>query len=171
MLTQAVVSPLRSTTRYPGRHPGCELVTAGRRAPRLAGFLKSRLRASIVRPVTEIPEHLLKRSQARRAGGEAADAAGSPATTPATTTPAVAQSATPAVATPKAEVVPAGPPPVKPDIAVVAAYKPPISPSDLAAVVAADLLALVDLSTGMFEMDFDAEGNLLFTRRRLNQCY
>ncbi len=68
--------------------------------------------------MTEIPEHLLKRSQARRAGGEAADAAGTAAGTP-----AVAQSATPAVATPKAEVVPAGPPPAKPDIPVVAAYK------------------------------------------------
>ena len=68
--------------------------------------------------MTEIPEHLLKRSQARRAGGEAADAAGTPGTAP-----AVAQSAAPAVATPKAEVVPAGPPPVKPDIPVVVAYK------------------------------------------------
>ena len=76
--------------------------------------------------MTEIPEHLLKRSQARRAGGEAADAASTPATTPGTTpgtAPAVGQAATPAVAAPKAEVVPASPPPAKPDIAVVAAYK------------------------------------------------
>jgi mono/diheme cytochrome c family protein len=68
--------------------------------------------------VTEIPEHLLKRSQARKAGGDAAAAAA-----PSATTPAVAGSSAPAVAAPKAEVVPAGPPPAKPDIPVVAAYK------------------------------------------------
>jgi mono/diheme cytochrome c family protein len=71
--------------------------------------------------VTEIPEHLLKRSQARKAaGGDAAAAV--PATTPATT-PAAGESAAPAVAAPKAPAVPAGPPPAKPDIPVVAAYK------------------------------------------------
>jgi len=68
--------------------------------------------------VTEIPEHLLKRSQARRAGGDAPAEAGATANTPATVA-----ATTPAVAAPKAEVVPAGPPPVKPDIPVVAAYK------------------------------------------------
>ena len=68
--------------------------------------------------MTEIPEHLLKRSQARKGGGDAAAAAAAPATTP-----AVAASAAPAVAAAKAEVVPAGPPPPKPDIPVVAAYK------------------------------------------------
>lgn len=69
--------------------------------------------------MTEIPEHLLKRSQARRAGGDAPAEAGAAASTPATTDAA----ASPAVAAPKAEVVPAGPPPVAPDIPVVAAYK------------------------------------------------
>ncbi len=65
--------------------------------------------------MTEIPEHLLKRSQARKAGGDAAAASA---------TPAVAQAATPAVAAaPKAAVAPAGPPPAKPDLPVVAAYK------------------------------------------------
>jgi len=68
--------------------------------------------------VTEIPEHLLKRSQARRAGGDAPAEAGATANTPAT----VAAS-TPAVAAPKAAVAPVGPPPAKPDIPVVAAYK------------------------------------------------
>jgi len=67
--------------------------------------------------VTEIPEHLLKRSQARR--GAAGDAA--PASDGAT--PATTASAAPAVAAPKAPAVPAGPPPAKPDIPVVAAYK------------------------------------------------
>jgi hypothetical protein len=72
--------------------------------------------------VTEIPEHLLKRSQAAKAkatGAEApADAAAAaPAATPATT-PAVAQ---PAAAPAKA--APVGPPPPKPDIAVVVAAK------------------------------------------------
>ncbi len=82
-----------------------------------AGFPASAPLASIVRSVTEIPEHLLKRSQARKAGGDAAAAA-----TPGTA-PAVSASTAPAVAAPKAEVVPAGPPPAKPDIPVVAAYK------------------------------------------------
>ncbi|MDO8390482.1 MAG: hypothetical protein Q7V57_08340 [Actinomycetota bacterium] len=67
--------------------------------------------------MTEIPEHLLKRSQARR--GAAGDAA-APA---AAATPAVPNAAAPAVAAPKAPAVPAGPPPAKPDIPVVAAYK------------------------------------------------
>jgi len=71
--------------------------------------------------VTEIPEHLLKRSQARKAGNDAA-AASAPATNPATTS-AGGQSTVPAVAAPKAPAVPAGPPPPKPDIPVVAAYK------------------------------------------------
>ena len=68
--------------------------------------------------MTEIPEHLLKRSQARKAGGDAAATAATPATIP-----AGAASSAPAVAAPKAEVVPAGPPPAKPDVPVVAAYK------------------------------------------------
>ncbi len=72
--------------------------------------------------MTEIPEHLLKRSQARKAGGGDAAAASAPATTPATT-PAIGQSAAPAVPAPKVPAVPAGPPPPKPDIPVVAAYK------------------------------------------------
>jgi mono/diheme cytochrome c family protein len=72
--------------------------------------------------VTEIPEHLLKRSQARKAAGGDAAAASAPATTPATT-PAAGDSAAPAVAAPKAPAVPAGPPPPTPDIPVVAAYK------------------------------------------------
>ena len=71
-------------------------------------------RPSIVRDVTEIPEHLLKRSQARRAGGEAPAASASPATT---------EPSVPAIATPKTEIAPAGPPPVKPDTPTVAAYR------------------------------------------------
>jgi mono/diheme cytochrome c family protein len=65
--------------------------------------------------VTEIPEHLLKRSQARR--GDAA------ASTDGAATPATTAAAAPAVAAPKAPAVPAGPPPAKPDLPVVAAYK------------------------------------------------
>ena len=64
--------------------------------------------------MTEIPEHLLKRSQARR-GDAAAD--------PAAATPAVAAAATPAVAAPATPAVPAAPAAAKPDIPVVAAYK------------------------------------------------
>ena len=71
--------------------------------------------------MTEIPEHLLKRSQARKAASGDAAASAS-ATTPATT-PAAGESAVPAVAAPKAPAIPAGPPPPQPDIPVVAAYK------------------------------------------------
>ena len=72
--------------------------------------------------MTEIPEHLLKRSQARKAASGDAAAASAPSATPATT-PAAGESAVPAVAAPKAPAVPAGPPPPKPDIPVVAAYR------------------------------------------------
>jgi hypothetical protein len=83
--------------------------------------------------VAEIPEHLLKRSQARRAaleggdsGSAAADASApaGPATAPATT--GAAAPATPASAAPAgrgAAAAPAPPPPPKPDSPVVAAYK------------------------------------------------
>jgi len=76
--------------------------------------------------VTEIPEHLLKRSQAARAQAEGG-------ATPAATTPAaVTPSATPGAASETAPAVPAkaaappapvGPPPPQPDIPVVAAAK------------------------------------------------
>jgi mono/diheme cytochrome c family protein len=79
--------------------------------------------------VTEIPEHLLKRSQAARAQAEGGTPAAEPtaaapgtaaAQTPATQTPA----ATPATQTPAAPpAAPVGPPPVQPDLPVVAAAK------------------------------------------------
>jgi hypothetical protein len=81
--------------------------------------------------VTEIPEHLLKRSRERRAalglGGETEGepAASAPAAaTPATTSQAAA--AAPAATGPAARAAPTapvGPPPPKPDSPVVAAYK------------------------------------------------
>lgn len=83
--------------------------------------------------MAEIPEHLLKRSQARRAaleggdsGSAAADASApaGPSTAPATT--GAAAPAAPASATPAgrgAAAAPAPPPPPKPDSPVVAAYK------------------------------------------------
>jgi len=81
--------------------------------------------------VTEIPEHLLKRSRDRRAALEGASgespAAGEPA---AAATPAATGASVPAAApTPSAPTgrgqaqVPAAPPPPKPDSSVVAAYK------------------------------------------------
>jgi hypothetical protein len=72
--------------------------------------------------VTEIPEHLLKRSQAAKAkaSGDASSDA-SPAATPSAGAAVVPAAATPA-ATP-APAAPAGPPPPAPDIPVVAAYK------------------------------------------------
>ena len=95
-----------------------------------------RLRAqpSIISEVTEIPEHLLKRSRERRsaigqggdaaadASGDAAAASNAPATTPATTTPAAA----PAASGPPARTAapaPAAPPPPKPDPVYVQAAK------------------------------------------------
>jgi len=69
--------------------------------------------------VTEIPEHLLKRSQAARAktGGDDASAA-APA---AAATPAVATAAAPAATTKAVEAAPKAAP--KPDSPVVEAYK------------------------------------------------
>jgi mono/diheme cytochrome c family protein len=67
--------------------------------------------------VTEIPEHLLKRSQSARAkadGGEAPASSNSPA--PVASTPAVAAAAAPVAAAPVAPVA-------KPDLPVVTAYK------------------------------------------------
>ena len=83
--------------------------------------------------MTEIPEHLLKRSRERRSaigqGGDAADApsdaaatSNAPATTPAATTPAAA----PAASGPPARTAapaPAAPPPPKPDPVYVQAAK------------------------------------------------
>jgi hypothetical protein len=83
--------------------------------------------------VTEIPEHLLKRSRERRAalglgGGDTGDAGESTEGAPAAATPAKAAEAAPAAAAPtgpagrKAAAAPAAPPP-KPDSPVVVAYK------------------------------------------------
>ena len=81
--------------------------------------------------MTEIPEHLLKRSRERRAllegesGESAAPAAPATAATPATTE-ATAPAAAPAPSAPTGRgqaPVPAAPPPPKPDSYVVAAYK------------------------------------------------
>jgi mono/diheme cytochrome c family protein len=79
--------------------------------------------------VTEIPEHLLKRSRERRAAltgeGGSEEAAPAAAATPATTQPA-APSAAPAPSAPAGRSqapVPAAPPPPKPDSFVVASYK------------------------------------------------
>jgi mono/diheme cytochrome c family protein len=74
--------------------------------------------------VTEIPEHLLKRSKERRAalGGDAGDGASADApATPATAAVAKVESTAPAVAARAA--APAAPPPPKPDPAYIAAAK------------------------------------------------
>jgi mono/diheme cytochrome c family protein len=80
--------------------------------------------------VTEIPEHLLKRSRERRSAlGLGGDDAGSdageskPATTPATTAGAAPAAAPSGPVTRASAPEPAAPPPPKPDIPVVAAYK------------------------------------------------
>ena len=75
-------------------------------------------------PVTEIPEHLLKRSKAARAQAEGGTPPAEGAAETPGTTPATAASAAPAVPTPAATPAePVGPPPAKPDIPVVAAAK------------------------------------------------
>ena len=78
--------------------------------------------------MTEIPEHLLKRSRERRAamgGGEESSDDSAPSTsTPATTAAAPAAPAAPSGPPERAEApTPAVPEPPKPDIPVVAAYK------------------------------------------------
>ena len=76
-----------------------------------------------MRCVTEIPEHLLKRSQAAKAKAGGDTSASAEATTPAVVAAAAPAVATTAKAATPAPVAPAGPPPPKPDIPVVAAYK------------------------------------------------
>ncbi len=81
--------------------------------------------------MTEIPEHLLKRSRERRSavgqGGDDAAAGDTPAaTTPATTTPATTPAAAPAATAPAARTAapqPAAAPPPKPDPVYVQAAK------------------------------------------------
>lgn len=78
--------------------------------------------------MTEIPEHLLKRSRERRSAlGLGDDAGGDSGAAPAAATPAKVESAAPAApAAPTgraAAPAPAAPPPPAPDIPVVAAYK------------------------------------------------
>jgi mono/diheme cytochrome c family protein len=75
--------------------------------------------------VTEIPEHLLKRSQAAKAKADGAEApADTPAAAPAATPAGTESTAVaPAAAAVPAKAAPVGPPPPKPDIPVVAAAK------------------------------------------------
>lgn len=76
--------------------------------------------------MTEIPEHLLKRSKERRAALGGDDSAAADAASPSTATPAITASAAvaaaPATAKP-AKAAPAAPPPPKPDPAYIAAAK------------------------------------------------
>ncbi len=51
----------------------------------------------------------------------------------------------------------------------VTAYVPP--PTDFGALIAGDILSLTNLTSDMFELVFDEDGNLVLTTRRLNQCY
>jgi mono/diheme cytochrome c family protein len=74
--------------------------------------------------VTEIPEHLLKRSQAAKAKASGAEApADAPAAGAPATVPAAGVAKAPAAAAPAKPAGPVGPPPKKPDIPVVAAAK------------------------------------------------
>ena len=74
--------------------------------------------------MTEIPEHLLKRSKAARVQAEGGTAATEPAATAPGTAAATTAASTPAVpAAAAAPAAPVGPPPPKPDSPVVAAAK------------------------------------------------
>lgn len=55
------------------------------------------------------------------------------------------------------------------DLFTVQSYVPP--PAILGASIVPDILALTDLTLDMFELVFDEDGNLVLTKRRLNQCY
>lgn len=102
------------------RHNRAGPVTPADRFP-----FRARVRLSWL-PVTEIPEHLLKRSQAAKAKatGEAAPVEGA-APAVASSVPAVAEAAAPAAAAKAApaKAAPAAPPPPKPDPPYVAAAK------------------------------------------------
>ncbi len=109
----------------------CALVLAAPRVTILAKSFGCAPRASILWPVTEIPEHLLKRSRERRAaigqgGDEGAAASDAPAAaTPATTAKAAAPAAA-ASSGPPARTAPASPEapkPPKPDPIYVTAAK------------------------------------------------
>ncbi len=92
------------------------------------GFTFHVVTRSIVLRVTEIPEHLLKRSQQAKAtagGGDAPGAAVTPvASASSATTDVAGAPAQPAGKVARQEAAaPVGPPPAKPDSPVVAAYK------------------------------------------------
>ncbi len=95
------------------------------------GFPASRVRRSILRPVTEIPEHLLKRSRERRAAiGKGDDEPAASDDAAPASTPAPAAATTPAAPPPPsgpaeraASPEPAAPEPPKPDAPYVAASK------------------------------------------------
>src|SRR5215217_1338471 len=120
------------TTRFPKvvhkcTGPAVTVPSRGRR--QLSGRVAGRLSW---RRVTEIPEHLLKRSRDRRAAlglGGGDEAAASSEGAPAAATPATTEAATPAAAAPagpaprKAAAAPTPPPPPKPDAPYVAAAK------------------------------------------------
>jgi filamentous hemagglutinin family protein len=55
------------------------------------------------------------------------------------------------------------------DLFTVQAYVPPLAV--LGVSVVPDILAMTDLTLDMFELVFDEDGNLVLTKRRLNQCY
>jgi mono/diheme cytochrome c family protein len=87
-------------------------------------FLISQSRRLSWAAVTEIPEHLLKRSQAARAQAEGGTPAAEPAPAAPGTSAATTPATTPAAQTPAAApAAPVGPPPPQPDIPVVAAAK------------------------------------------------
>jgi mono/diheme cytochrome c family protein len=71
--------------------------------------------------VTEIPEHLLKRSKAAKAKADGAEAPAEAASLPATTSPAASPAAAKAAA--PAKLAPTAPPPPKPDPPYIAAAK------------------------------------------------
>lgn len=98
----------------------------GGRANHREDFLIEASRRLSWAPVTEIPEHLLKRSKAARAQaeGDAAPTESAAGEAAPSATPATTASAAPAAAAPAAApAVPAGPPPILPDIPAVAAAK------------------------------------------------
>ena len=118
-LVQRVTCATRSVP-HPTRHPalGAAPHSGVARDDRFRFLRRGRLSCTAV---TEIPEHLLKRSKAAKAKADGAEAPADAPAAASSSAPATVAAATPAK--PAAPAKPAGPPPPKPDIPVVAAAK------------------------------------------------
>ena len=54
---------------------------------------------------------------------------------------------------------------------LVGVPQPPVPPTSPGTIAAGDVAYLGEFAAGLFDLTFDESGNLVTTRRRLNQCY